>query len=129
MKKKKKGLKGIVNFFSVDFNPIDTNNFLDICTNLTKKTLYKMFELIKKIFIGLLTGIETASNHKNYLLLSNQKCMIQPTLINIHPNEYIQELQPCPFAVKLDSCVGIFRFLIPVLTYLIKYVFQIKQKI
>ena len=23
-------LKGVVNFFSVDFNPIDTNNILDI---------------------------------------------------------------------------------------------------
>ena len=27
---KKTGLKGIVKFFSVDFNPIDTNNSLDI---------------------------------------------------------------------------------------------------
>ena len=24
------GLKEVVNFFSVDFNPIDNNNFLDI---------------------------------------------------------------------------------------------------
>ena len=30
--------------------------------------------------------------------------MIQPTLINLHPNEYSQEF--ChPFAVKLDRCV------------------------
>ena len=27
---KKTGLKGIVKFFSVDFNPVDTNNSLDI---------------------------------------------------------------------------------------------------
>ena len=27
---KKTGLKGSVNFFSVDFNPIDTNDILDI---------------------------------------------------------------------------------------------------
>ena len=27
---KKTGLKGNVNFFSVDFNPIDTNDILDI---------------------------------------------------------------------------------------------------
>ena len=26
---KKTGLKGVVKFFSVDFNPIDTNNFID----------------------------------------------------------------------------------------------------
>ena len=34
--------------------------------------------------------------------LSNQKCMIQPTLINLHPNEYSQEFHYYPFAVKLD---------------------------
>ena len=45
--KKKTGLKGIVKFFSVDFNPIDTNNILDINKYLTKGTWYKiMFELI-----------------------------------------------------------------------------------
>ena len=38
--------------------------------------------------------------------LSNQKCEIQPTLINLHPNEYSQELRYSPFAVKLDKCVG-----------------------
>ena len=32
--------------------------------------------------------------------------MIQPTLINLHPNEYSQEFQYYPFAVKLDRCVG-----------------------
>ena len=43
--------------------------------------------------------------------LSNQKCMIQPTiinllLINLHLNEYCQEFHYCPFAVNLDRCVG-----------------------
>ena len=33
--------------------------------------------------------------------------MIQPTLINLHPNEYSQEFHYYPFAVKLDRCVGI----------------------
>ena len=33
--------------------------------------------------------------------------MIQPTLINLHPNEYSQEFQYCPFVVKLESSVGI----------------------
>ena len=32
--------------------------------------------------------------------------MIQPTLINLHPNEYSQEFHYYPFAVKLDRCVG-----------------------
>ena len=46
-----------------------------------------MFGLNKKIFIGLLIGIISASNHTKCVLLSSQKCMIQPTLINLHPNE------------------------------------------
>ena len=37
--------------------------------------------------------------------LSNQKCMTQPTLINLHPNKYNQELHYYPFAVNLDGCV------------------------
>ena len=32
--------------------------------------------------------------------------MIQPTLINLHPNEYSQEFHNYPFAVKLDRSVG-----------------------
>ena len=35
---KKSRLKGIVNFFSVDFNRTDTNNILDIHKHLMKKT-------------------------------------------------------------------------------------------
>ena len=38
--------------------------------------------------------------------MSNQKCEIQPAIINLHPNEYSQELHYYPFAVKLDRCVG-----------------------
>ena len=32
--------------------------------------------------------------------------MIQPTLINLHPNEYSQEFYYYPFLVKLDRCPG-----------------------
>ena len=32
--------------------------------------------------------------------------MIQPTLINLHPNEYCQELHCYSFAVRLNRCVG-----------------------
>ena len=65
-----------------------------------------MFGLTKKIFIGLLTGIVSASSHTKCVWLSNQKCMTQPTLINLHLNEYSQEFHYYPFAVKLDRCVG-----------------------
>ena len=39
-------------------------------------------------------------------ILSNEKSEIQPTFINLHSNEYSQELHYYPFAVKLDKCVG-----------------------
>ena len=61
-----------------------------------------MFGLIRKIFIGLLTGIVSASNHTKCMSLSNQKCIIQPTLINLHHNEFGQEFLYNPFVVKLD---------------------------
>ena len=65
-----------------------------------------MFGLIRKIFIILLTTIVTASYHTKCVSLSNQKCMTQPTLINLYPNEYSQEVHHYPFVVKLDRCVG-----------------------
>ena len=65
-----------------------------------------MFGLINKIFIGLLTGLVNGSSHTKCVLLSNQKCMIQPTLINIRLNEYSREFHFYPFAVKLDRCAG-----------------------
>ena len=67
-----------------------------------------MFGLIKRIFLGLLTGLVKESIHTKCVLLSNQKVRVQPTLINLHPNEYIQELHHCPFAVRLelDRCAG-----------------------
>ena len=42
--------------------------------------------------IRLLTGLVNTSNYTKCILLSNQKCEIQPTLINLQPNEYKQEL-------------------------------------
>ena len=47
-----------------------------------------MFKLIKKIFTGLLTGLVHGSSYTKCVSLSNQQYMTQPTLINLHPNEY-----------------------------------------
>ena len=44
-----------------------------------------MFGLFKKMFVILMTGILSASNFKKYIL-SNQNCIKQPALINLHPN-------------------------------------------
>ena len=45
-----------------------------------------MLGIIKKMFIILLASIVNSFKHKKYASLSNQKCEIQPTLINFHPN-------------------------------------------
>ena len=42
------------------------------------------------MFTGILTSIESTSNHTKCMLLSNQKCMTQPTLINLHSNEWFK---------------------------------------
>ena len=39
-------------------------------------------------------------------MLSNQKCEIQSTLTNLHPNEYSQQFHYYPFSVKLDRSAG-----------------------
>ena len=77
---KKTGLKGVAIFFFfffVNFNPVDTNSILvDIHKYLMKRLWlwYElMLDLIKKIFIGLLTGLVNGSNHTKCILWSNQK--------------------------------------------------------
>ena len=77
-----------------------------------------MFGLIKKIFTVVLFSIVNLSNHAKCVSLSNQKCMIQPNLFNLYPNEYSQEFHYYPFSVKLYRCVVII-----VMTYLLKYAF------
>ena len=64
-----------------------------------------MVGLIKKMFMGLLISKVNASDLSKCVSLSNQKCMTQPTLINLHPNECSQKFYYYPFAVKIDRCV------------------------
>ena len=49
----------------------------------------------------LLTSMVSASNHTKCVLLNNEKCMTQATLINLHANEYSQELHYYALAVNL----------------------------
>ena len=44
--------------------------------------------------------------HTKCVSLSSQKQEIQPTLINLYPNENSQELHYYPSVLKLDKCVG-----------------------
>ena len=78
------------------------------------------------MLIKLLTGLVNGSNHTKYVSLSNQKCIIEPTFINSHLNEYNQEFHYYLFAVKLDRCVGSCNTLNGLS---INYEFQTKQKI
>ena len=82
-----------------------------------------MFELIKKIFIGLLlTGVVNRFNHTKCFSLSNQKCEIQPTLINLHPKEEVKNFTTIHFRLnKID----VLEVAILLMTYIIKHVFQI----
>ena len=52
------------------------------------------------LMIGLLTGIVNGSNHTKCVPLNNHKCEVQPTLFNLHPTEYSQEIHYYPFAVS-----------------------------
>ena len=55
--------------------------------------------------MGLLISIDNVSSHTKCVSLSNQKCMTQPTLINLHPNEYSQgEFQK--YRISLVSICG-----------------------
>ena len=65
-----------------------------------------MFGLIKKVFIGLLSGLINGSNHTKCVSSSNRKHLIQLPYPNLHPNEYSQEFHYYPFSVKLDRSVG-----------------------
>ena len=65
-----------------------------------------MFRIIKKMFIVLLASIVTDSTQKKCVSLSNQKCEIQPTFMNLHPKEISEEFHYYPFTVKLEKCVG-----------------------
>ena len=68
--------------------------------------LFKQVFFALVSFSGSLDSKVNACNHIKCMFLSNQPCMIQPTLINLHPNEYIQGLHYYPFEVNLGRCAG-----------------------
>ena len=71
-----------------------------------------MFGIIKQVFIavlsfsGSLASIVNTPDHIKFISSNNQQCMTQPTLIDLHPNEYIEGLRYYPFADNLDWCMG-----------------------
>ena len=67
-------------------------------------------ELLKNVYC-LLTSLVNASSRTKSASLSNQKYKIKPALINLHRNEYTQELHYYQFTVKLDRRIGNFNTL------------------
>ena len=73
-----------------------------------------MLGIILKMFIVLLSSIVNTSNHTKCVLLSNQKQMIQPTLINLNPKTqtfYIL-LAFLLITIALSIAVSIYCYLI-----------------
>ena len=64
-------MKGIVKLYPVDFNPIDTDDTLDIHRYLMKEIYYKTNIWIK-CCTGLLISITDLSNLRKFVSLSNQ---------------------------------------------------------
>ena len=58
------------------------------------------------MFIVILSRVINASKHSICALLSNLKREIQPTLINLNPNEYSQKFNYFLFVTKLDRYAG-----------------------
>ena len=71
-----------------------------------------MLRLIKKTFMGLSISTTNASNHAKCVSLSNEKCLVQPTLISLHPYEHSQKFYYYPVAITLNWFVGSFNRLI-----------------
>ena len=73
-----------------------------------------MLGIIFKMFIVLLSSIVNTSNHTKCVFLSNQKRMIQPTLINLRPKTqtfYIL-LAFLLITIALSIAVSIYCYLI-----------------
>ena len=95
----------------VDYRPINTKEISESIDFKWKEHYKIMFGIILKMFIVLLASIDNSSNHTKCMFLSNGKCKIYPTLINLHTNEYKQELHYHPFTVKLDKFIEIYNTL------------------
>ena len=65
---------------SFDYDAIDKSHILNIHKYLMVKNNINFGG-------GQFKKLVSASNHTKYVPLNNQKCMTQPTLINLHTNE------------------------------------------
>ena len=70
-----------------------------------------MFSLITQVFISLLyfnkslSSIDNPPDQVKCISLNNQQCMVQLTLVNLHPNKYNEGLRYFLFDINLDRCM------------------------
>ena len=79
------------------------------------------------MFMGLLISIVNATSHTKCVSLSNQKCITQPTLINLRTLIYI--LMNTVKNLTTIHYTNVLEVVTLLMTYLIKNDFQRKQKI
>ena len=118
---KKKRLKGVVNFFSIDYNAIDTNYILGIHIYLMKKKhdIKQCLDLLRKCLLNFSIpaigsfGSSSTSNYKKTIRsvsLNNQLCQTKSTIIYTNSDKtlYVQYAQVCvPNKVKKYECKSI----------------------
>ena len=84
---------------SADYNSIDKSHILNIQKYFMKKSnMKKIFSLIKRVFIILLSFSESLAS--KCVSLNDETCMVRLTLIDLNP----VELKYCPFMISLDKC-------------------------
>ena len=87
-----------------------------------KKNIIEIVWVYQKMFIELITGLSNGSNHTKCVPLNSQKCMIEPILIILYLINFT--------TIHLQfNEIEVLELVTLLLTDLIKYVFQIKQKI
>ena len=96
-------LAGYIYDFSVDYRAISNDKILDIHNYLMKKTiLYKMFGVIKKIFVVTMTFLVSTVNSLEFILMNNQECKVREKIISVNNNETVYY----PFSTKVNKCSG-----------------------
>ena len=57
------------------------------------------------VFNKSLSNIDNPPDQVKCISLNNQQCIVQFTLVNLHPSKYNEGLRYFPFAVNLDRCM------------------------
>ena len=100
----KTGLGGYIYHFSVDYRAISNYKIQRIYNYLMKKKtiLYKMFWVIKKIFVVTMKFLVSSVNSLECVSMKNQEYKIRSEIINTNNNQHVFY----PFSIKVNKCSG-----------------------